>query len=108
MLPFQASSPGYELKNGRFILFLFWNKNKAVYEGMASFSAVLDRMGQFVAWAYSTFIDTYPGPGFFSIHSVTEMNKAQPLPMRNSSSARDVRANREVQLRYSEPRVWGL
>ena len=49
MLSFQTSNPGSQLENCYFLHFLFWNKNVAVYEGITSFSAVLNRMGQFVA-----------------------------------------------------------
>lgn len=49
MLSFQTSNPGSQLENCYFLHFLFWNKNVAVHEGITSFSAVLDRMGQSVA-----------------------------------------------------------
>lgn len=71
-----------------------------MYEGITSFSAVLDRMEQFVTWAYSTFIDTYPGPGNILSPGDTGMNKAQPLPVRDPPSGRDECANREAQLRH--------
>lgn len=94
MFCFQTLSPGCELENYSFLHFLLWNKNVAVFEGMMSFSAVLDGMGQCVTRAYSAFIDANPGPGTILSTGDTEMNKAWPLPMRNLLSRGDEHANR--------------
>lgn len=70
------------------------------YEGMTSFSAVQEGIGQFVTWICSTFIDAYPGPGVILPTGDTEMSKAWPQPMRNLPSRRDGHADREVQLKH--------